>query len=225
MKAVKWLVVALVSAMSASCQMDDVNVSDFLNNLSINNNGGDDTEDTETIFPQVCGDGIVEPGESCDDGNAWWGDGCNEYCWVEAGWVCYEPGTPCRYEGYEGYCGDGIVQQERGEECDNGGGDGDTDTDADTDADSDSDGDTDVAMDGGVEDTEWDVDSDSVQDTEPGNGYWGCTSWCTWEYMTDCYYNGVYYSPGSSWWGENYTTCYCENNGEYYCYTGCWDKK
>ena len=36
----------------------------------------------------ACGDGIVLPGEACDDGNAQGGDGCAADCTVEAGWTC-----------------------------------------------------------------------------------------------------------------------------------------
>lgn len=38
--------------------------------------------------PPVCGNGQVEPGEMCDDGNAVAGDGCSASCQVEAGWSC-----------------------------------------------------------------------------------------------------------------------------------------
>lgn len=43
-----------------------------------------------TDFPTraTCGDGIVEPGETCDDGNTRDGDGCSATCTVEAGWTC-----------------------------------------------------------------------------------------------------------------------------------------
>jgi cysteine-rich repeat protein len=135
MKKRAWVAIVPAALMFASCQMDDVNVSDFLNDLSVDQNGGDadgdidgdvDTDvdgDTDTAFEGFCGDGMIQAslGESCDDGNTWWGDGCNEYCWVESGWVCYRPGMPCYYEGNLEYCGDGIVQPENGEECDSGG--------------------------------------------------------------------------------------------------------
>ena len=45
-----------------------------------------------------CGNGRVDPGEECDDGNTVSGDGCSATCTSE--------------------CGDGVV--ERGEECDDG---------------------------------------------------------------------------------------------------------
>lgn len=36
----------------------------------------------------VCGDGQVDPGEMCDDGNPLDGDGCSASCEVEDGWSC-----------------------------------------------------------------------------------------------------------------------------------------
>jgi cysteine-rich repeat protein len=48
---------------------------------------------------QVCGDGIVQPGEACDDGNLAVGDGCDATCQQEV-------------------CGNGILQA--GEACDDG---------------------------------------------------------------------------------------------------------
>ena len=48
----------------------------------------------------VCGNGVVEEGEQCDDGNTVDGDGCSSTCQIEA----------C--------CGNGIL--EPGEECDDG---------------------------------------------------------------------------------------------------------
>jgi|GEM_PF-6309503 len=35
-----------------------------------------------------CGNGLVEPGESCDDGGTTTGDGCSDTCTVEFGWAC-----------------------------------------------------------------------------------------------------------------------------------------
>ncbi len=55
----------------------------------------------DTRVPR-CGDGILDPGESCDDGNNVSGDGCSAMCRFEA------------------RCGDGIVQMDRGEVCDDG---------------------------------------------------------------------------------------------------------
>src|SRR5439155_518579 len=49
----------------------------------------------------LCGDGHLDPGEQCDDGNTTVGDGCNAACRTEV-------------------CGDGVVQAARGEQCDDG---------------------------------------------------------------------------------------------------------
>ncbi|MEE2834951.1 MAG: DUF4215 domain-containing protein [Myxococcota bacterium] len=65
--------------------------------------GGDDggypTSSAQTPEPadHRCGDGTVDPGEQCDDGNLLDGDGCSVDC-------------------LEATCGDGVVQD--GEECD-----------------------------------------------------------------------------------------------------------
>jgi fibro-slime domain-containing protein len=61
-----------------------------------------------------CGDDVIEGTEKCEPPmpNA----GCSDTCQVEAGWTCPQPGfcfpTP--------KCGDGIVQADRGETCDDG---------------------------------------------------------------------------------------------------------
>ena len=52
--------------------------------------------------PPVCGDGTVDAGEECDDGNTMGGDGCSPSCVLETGPVC----------------GDGNVDVALGEECD-----------------------------------------------------------------------------------------------------------
>jgi cysteine-rich repeat protein len=50
-----------------------------------------------------CGNGVLEPGEECDDGNLRSGDGCSQLCKLE-----------------QGSCGDGIVEAALGEQCDEG---------------------------------------------------------------------------------------------------------
>ena len=42
-----------------------------------------------------CGNGVLDPGEWCDDGNRFSGDGCNALCQLEANWFCPIPGQPC----------------------------------------------------------------------------------------------------------------------------------
>jgi fibro-slime domain-containing protein len=67
-----------------------------------------------------CGDGVVESGEQCDDGDkpdagSANGDGCSSTCQIEVGFTCPVPGKPCvPLE----YCGDGVIQSSLGEACD-----------------------------------------------------------------------------------------------------------
>ena len=60
--------------------------------------GADETSPTDADRPP-CGDGVVQAGETCDDGNNRGFDGCGPTCQVE-------------------FCGDGIAQLD--EECDDG---------------------------------------------------------------------------------------------------------
>ncbi|MDH5676048.1 MAG: DUF4215 domain-containing protein [Myxococcales bacterium] len=54
-----------------------------------------------------CGDGVIEPGEVCDDGNSAGGDGCSAGCdAVEANFACVAPGRACESTVS---CGDGRV--------------------------------------------------------------------------------------------------------------------
>eukprot|EP00960_Hanusia_phi_P038060 753264-Hanusia_phi.AAC.3 len=41
-----------------------------------------------TLFGNVCGNGVRNSGEQCDDGNTVSGDGCSNVCTVEAGYSC-----------------------------------------------------------------------------------------------------------------------------------------
>ena len=43
----------------------------------------------------VCGDGILDGGETCDDMNLTPGDGCDASCAIETGYTCPVPGDPC----------------------------------------------------------------------------------------------------------------------------------
>jgi len=79
-----------------------------------------------------CGDGTVDPGEECDDGNNIDGDGCSADCFLESkcgdgtvdeGEECDDgnnvDGDGCSADCFlESKCGDGIVDE--GEECDDG---------------------------------------------------------------------------------------------------------
>ncbi len=66
---------------------------------------------------RVCGDGIIQPGEACDDHNQISRDGCSADCeTVESGFVCLKAGEPCTPTG--AICGNQVI--ETGEACDNG---------------------------------------------------------------------------------------------------------
>jgi cysteine-rich repeat protein len=44
----------------------------------------------------VCGDGVIDAPETCDDGNSIPGDGCDGNCQIEGtAWSCPTPGQPC----------------------------------------------------------------------------------------------------------------------------------
>ena len=63
----------------------------------------------------LCGDGVLEMDEHCDDGNGVAGDGCSATCQPEPGWVCLSAGKACARAAY---CGDGVI--EAPETCDDG---------------------------------------------------------------------------------------------------------
>ncbi|MDP9001079.1 MAG: DUF4215 domain-containing protein [Myxococcota bacterium] len=65
--------------------------------------------------PIRCGDGLIESGETCDDGNNVSGDGCSATCQIEPGYKCPTPGQSCVAIQV---CGDGVV--DGGEQCDDG---------------------------------------------------------------------------------------------------------
>ena len=67
--------------------------------------------DPDACCSGTCGDGIVDQGEGCDDGNQSAGDGCSAACQVEPGWTCQGEPSLC----VPG-CGNGTI--DTGEECD-----------------------------------------------------------------------------------------------------------
>ena len=67
---------------------------------------------TVACVEYVCGNGVVDPGEGCDDGDTQGGDGCSAACVVEDGFGC--SGTPSVCAAV--VCGDGAVDGDEG--CD-----------------------------------------------------------------------------------------------------------
>jgi len=70
-----------------------------------------------TATGKACGNGVVDSaeGESCDDGNATSGDGCNAICQIEANYTCPDPGKLCQNLAV---CGNSILTSN--ETCDDG---------------------------------------------------------------------------------------------------------
>ena len=84
-----------------------------------------------THAQSVCGNGVLDPGEECDDGNNTTGDGCSADCQdekcgdgdIDTGEQCDDGNTSngdgCSAEcTIEPSCGDGVL--DAGEECDDG---------------------------------------------------------------------------------------------------------
>src|SRR4029078_8288565 len=85
--------------------------------------GGPSSDDARPDIPNIpvpnpnkCGDGLIEPGEDCDDANRAPGDGCSAICQAE----CFES---CGWCGGTGPCGGpscGDFRLESGETCEDG---------------------------------------------------------------------------------------------------------
>ncbi len=69
----------------------------------------------ETDAGSCCGNGILDKGEGCDDGNTMGGDGCSPQCVIESDYVCPVAGQPCVSTVR---CGDGRISGT--EQCDDG---------------------------------------------------------------------------------------------------------
>ena len=72
------------------------------------------------VAPQqipVCGNGVVESGEQCDDRNRLSGDGCDMQCKVENGYTCTGSPSVC-VPSVNALCGNGLPNP--GEACDDG---------------------------------------------------------------------------------------------------------
>jgi len=62
--------------------------------------------------PDLCGNGVIDTGEECDDGNTDEDDGC-ESCQVDEGWICEGEPSIC-----SPICGNGTIEPAEG--CDDG---------------------------------------------------------------------------------------------------------
>ncbi len=80
--------------------------------------GGSDARpgiDGIIVITTMCGNGTVDNGEQCDDGNKTPGDGCSVICQIPAGWSCSGSPSVCTMAGV---CGEGILGAT--EKCDDG---------------------------------------------------------------------------------------------------------
>ena len=78
-----------------------------------------DEDPITTCHEVICGDGVIEGDETCDDGNAISEDGCSIICELEDDWVCETNDiSPQTVNCHEVVCGDSVI--EGAEECDDG---------------------------------------------------------------------------------------------------------
>ncbi len=152
--------------------------------------GGDAGAETgaDTGLPPVCGNGVLEAPEICDDGNNFPGDGCNPTCSsdescgngiVDATESC-DDGNLAGGDGCDPICqleeGCGNGRVERGEQCDDGNlvaGDGCSDEcvrEVYVPVDSDGDGIADFDEGDGAVDTDGDDIPDTLDDDSDGDG-------------------------------------------------------
>jgi fibro-slime domain-containing protein len=97
-----------VTVAAVGCGSSDVTTSTF---------DDDAGPGRDPALDDRCGDGRLDTGETCDDGNLVSRDGCSAECGVEVGFACATPGQPCVAINGE-VCGNGIL--EAGEGCDDG---------------------------------------------------------------------------------------------------------
>lgn len=69
----------------------------------------------------LCGNGVIEKSEECDDGNLINGDGCNHFCFLEPHCTFNntDPDSPPHIN-CTSHCGNGIIEADLLEECDDG---------------------------------------------------------------------------------------------------------
>jgi cysteine-rich repeat protein len=72
------------------------------------------------IVTPTCGDGTIDPGEQCDDGNTISGDGCSAQCQIESCFTCVSQPSVCSPAPAGTACDDGNACTV-GETCDGSG--------------------------------------------------------------------------------------------------------
>ncbi|MBU1220174.1 DUF4215 domain-containing protein [Myxococcota bacterium] len=79
----------------AGNNINNINNSNNTNTNNTNNSNNTNTNNTNNQTP-VCGNGVIEGDEVCDDGDTNSGDGCASDCLqVEQDWACPVPGEDC----------------------------------------------------------------------------------------------------------------------------------
>ena len=127
----RWMVASLVALVASSCVLDRNGQEEVASSSSSSSSGqggsgqgggagqatGGGGEQGGTGGaggnPLPCGDGTIDGGELCDDGNGVSGDGCDASCQLEPGWTCSNQPSQCTTS-----CGDGIAAGD--ELCDDG---------------------------------------------------------------------------------------------------------
>jgi cysteine-rich repeat protein len=91
---------ATTSATDATSSTTDATGSTTDATGSTTDTGGTTSGTTEgttdsTTGDDLCGNGVIDPGELCDDGNGESMDGCASSCVIECGYLCLEAGEAC----------------------------------------------------------------------------------------------------------------------------------
>ncbi|MBU1533897.1 DUF4215 domain-containing protein [Myxococcota bacterium] len=119
------LLLTVLALTLASCDDDSSNNTNNVNNTNNTNNinNTNNTNNTNNVNA-ICGDGVLEGNEVCDDGNLNPDDGCSSVCTVEPGWEC----TTASPSVCVTTCGNGTVDAD--EACDDGNNDSEDGCDA-----------------------------------------------------------------------------------------------
>ncbi|HRY77073.1 MAG TPA: DUF4215 domain-containing protein, partial [Candidatus Paceibacterota bacterium] len=98
---------------SNSCTLNLENTAELCSDGLDNDNDGlvdlDDSDCAPFIQGAICGNGIIESPEACDDGNTLSEDGCSNLCAIESGYSCEGSPSICSVvENTSQLCSDGI---------------------------------------------------------------------------------------------------------------------